>query len=166
MYFFSLMIQCINDDSMHKIFLDYGKYNFIQQIPQILYATLVSQLLEVLLSYLSLTDTHFYKIKKLNHPTKMMIFKILRCVKIKLFFFFLICFLFLGFYWYLVSAFCAVYQNTQIIFLKDFIFSFLSGLLYSFILYLLPTFLRIVALRQSKRGLKCLYILSDIIPFF
>ena len=25
------------DETMHKIFLDYGKFNFIQQIPQVIY---------------------------------------------------------------------------------------------------------------------------------
>ena len=32
-----------SDESMHKIFLNYGKYNFIQQIPQIIYTTIISQ---------------------------------------------------------------------------------------------------------------------------
>ena len=42
------------DETMHKMFLDYGKYNFLQQIPQIVYSTLVSQLIEVFLCFLSL----------------------------------------------------------------------------------------------------------------
>ena len=51
-----------SDDSMHKLFLNYGKYNFIQQIPQITYSTIISLLIEVFLCYLSLTDKHFYLI--------------------------------------------------------------------------------------------------------
>ena len=39
-----------SDDSMHKIYLNYGKYNFIQQIPQIIYSTIISQLLELFLA--------------------------------------------------------------------------------------------------------------------
>ena len=31
-----------SDDSMHKIYLNYGKYNFIQQIPQIIYSTIIT----------------------------------------------------------------------------------------------------------------------------
>ena len=50
------------DETMHKMFLDYGKYNFIQQIPQILYSTAVSQIIEIFICYLSLTDKHFYQI--------------------------------------------------------------------------------------------------------
>ena len=155
-----------SDDSMHKIFLNYGKYNFIQQIPQIVYTTIVSQLLEIFLSFLSLTDSHIYKIKNTNKPTKIMVLKILRCLQLKLLYFFIFTFIIFGLYWYIVTAFCAVYQNTQIIFLKDSLSSFLLGLLYPFVLYLLPTALRILSLRQSKLGLKCIYKLSDIIPFF
>ena len=113
-----------------------------------------------------MTDTHIYKIIHLNQPKRIDVIKNLRCVNMKLVFFYIFTFIFFGFYWYLVSAFCAVYENTQIIFLKDCLFSFLSGLLYPFILYLFPSALRILSLRQSKLGLKCIYKLSDIIPYF
>ena len=95
-----------------------------------------------------------------------MIVEILRIIKIKLIILFVFTFIFFGFYWYIIASFCAVYQNTQIIFLKDSLLSFLLGLLYPFVLYLIPAALRILALRHSKYKLKCLYKLSDIIPFF
>ena len=82
---------------------------------------------------------------------------------IKIIFFFLFTLILFGFYWYLVSAFCAVYQNTQITFIKDSLFSFLLGLLYPFVLYLFPAALRILYFNTK---IKCLYKLSDIIPFF
>ena len=152
---------------MHKIFLNYGKYDFIQQIPKIVYTTIISQLIEVFLCYLSLTDKHAYQIKNLAESFDMnSISNILRCVKIKLAFFFVFTFIFLGFYWYIVAAFCAVYENTQITFLKDSLLSFLLGIIYSFILYLFPSVLRIISLRHPKLKLKCIYKLSDIIPFF
>ena len=59
-----------SDESMNKIFLNYGKYNFFQQIPQIVYTTIISQLIEVFLCYLSLTDKHIYQIKNINTITK------------------------------------------------------------------------------------------------
>jgi len=75
-------------------------------------------------------------------------------------------FIFLIFYWLSVTLFCAVYKNTQIIFIKDSLLSFLLDNFYPFIIYLIPTCLRIVTLRYSKTNLKCIYKLSDIIPFF
>ena len=64
------------DETMHKQFLDYGKYNFIQQIPQIIYSTLVSQLIEIFLCYLSMTDKHYYQIKNLDYNFRYEVFPI------------------------------------------------------------------------------------------
>ena len=58
-----------SDATMHKIFLNYGKYDFIQQIPQIIYSTIVSQIIEVFLCFLSMTDKYIYEIKNLK-PSK------------------------------------------------------------------------------------------------
>ena len=157
------------DDSMHKIYLDYGKYNFIAQIPQILYSTLVSEALDVFLRYLALIEKDLYKIsnidkKKNNVTDKMKIFKILKFMRIKLFFYFIVTFLFMCFFWYFVAAFCAVYKNTQSFLLKDSMISLLLSLLYPFGLYLFPTTLRIISLRDKKKRLGFFYKLSDLIP--
>jgi len=159
-----------SDDSMHKIYLNYGKYDFVQQIPQIVYSTAISQLLEVFLCFLSLTDKYFYQIKNLKNDKKHrndIIFRIFRCIKIKLIIFYVFTFILLAFYWYFITAFCAVYQNTQIIFIKDSISSFFTGLLYPFVLYMIPSLLRIFVLINGKKmRLNFLYKLSDIIPIF
>ena len=52
-----------SDDSMHKLYLNYGKYNFIQAIPEITYSMIISSILEVFLCYLSLTDKEFNNLK-------------------------------------------------------------------------------------------------------
>ena len=158
-----------SDDSMHKIYLNYGKYDFIQQIPQIIYSTAISQLLELVLCYLSLTDKHFYQIKhiKENKLNASSIFEILKCINCKLISFFIFTLILFVFYWYTVSTFCAVYQNTQNIFIKDSFSSFLTGLLYPFVLYLFPSVLRIIAIKDDKKKrFKFIYKLSDVIPIF
>ena len=154
------------DETMHKIYVDYGKYNFIQQIPQIIISTVVAQILEVFICFLSMTDKHFYEIKELNYENRYEVFKIIKCIKIKLTFYFIVTFLLFGFYWYSIACFCAVYPNTQKAFITDSISSFILGLLYPFILYLFPTIFRIISLRASKSNLSCLYSFSEIIPFF
>ena len=153
------------DETMHKMFLDYGKYNFLQQIPQIIYSKLVSQLIEVFLCYLSMTDKYFYEIKNLNDKSQNKIKQIIKCIKIKSLFFFIFTFLMFLFYWYVITCFCDIYENTQIAFIKDSLTSFALGLLYPFALYLFPVTFRMIALRASVK-LECLYIISDIIPFF
>ena len=157
-----------SDDSMHKIFLNYGKYDVLQQIPQIIYSTIVSQLIEVFLCFLSLTDKHIYQIKNLDGKSKNIqkIIDIFKCIKIKLICYFVFTFIFFGFYWYIISSFCAVYENTQIAFIKDSLMSYLLSLIYPFILYSIPSALRLCAIKSKNKNLECLYKLSDIIPFF
>ena len=80
--------------------------------------------------------------------------------------FFIFTFLLFLFYWYIITIFCGVFRNTQTIFIKDSIVSFSIHLIYPFFLYLFSAGLRIYSLRDSKKRFKCLYKLSDIIPFF
>ena len=155
-----------SDETMHKMYLDYGKYNFVQQIPQIIYSTIVSNLIEVFLCYLSLTDKHYYEMKKINNNNSHMILKIFECIKIKIAFFYIFIFLMFIFSWYTVTCFCSVYENTQIAFIKDSFLSFGLGLLYPFVLYLIPSFLRIISLKYCNGKLSFIYKLSDIIPIF
>jgi hypothetical protein len=162
----ALNVFFFSDDSMHKIYLNYGKYNFIQQIPQIVYTTIVSQLIQVFICFLSLTDKHVYQIKDLTKIKKNEIFHILNCIRIKLLGFFLVTIILFIFYWYLISTFCEIYINTQSAFIKDSIISLITGLLYPFALYLFPCILRKIALNDSNKRLKIIYKLSYIIPIF
>ena len=155
-----------SDDSMHKLFLNYGKYDFIQQIPQITYSTIISQIIELFICFLSLTDKYIYQIKSdlIDGKTKKIKNRI-KCIHIKLINFFIFIFLFLAMYWYIITIFCGVYKNTQIAFFKDSIISFAICLIYPLVLYFISAFLRFISLTKSKKY-KCIYNLSYIIPFF
>ena len=154
------------DETMHKMFLDYGKYNFIQQIPQIIYSTAISQLIEIFLCYLSLTDKHYYQVKESKKISKRSLKGIMKCIQIKIAFFYVFTSLMFIFYWYLICCFCAVYQNTQVAFIKDSLLSFALGIVTPFGVYLIPSLLRIISLKMKKNNMECLYNLSGMIPFF
>ena len=115
-----------------------------------------------------MTDRPFYQIKRLRLESKKVknINKIYKCINIKLIIFYIFTFIFYVFYWYIIVIFCAVYENTQIAYLKDSLFSFLISVILPFILYLIPSSLRICAIRDEKMSLKWLYKLSEVIPFF
>ena len=162
----ALNVFFFSDETMHKMFVDYGKYNFVQQIPQIIYSSIVTQLIDVILCYLSLTDKYYYQLKNMPHIKKSDLFRILRCIKIKIIFFYAFTFILFVFYSYIVSCFCAVYENTQSAFIKDSFISFLIGLAIPFGLYIIPTSLRIISLRYCSGKLKLIYKLSDMIPIF
>ena len=123
------------DETMHKTFLDYGKYNFLQQIPQIIYSTLVSSLIDILVCFFGLTEEQFDKMKKLKHNSIQEKNKIIKNIKLKIIIFFVFTFLMFSFFWYTIACFCSVYENTQIAFIKDSISSFGLGLIYPFFIY-------------------------------
>ena len=156
-----------SDESMHNIHLNGGKHDFIGQLAQMIYSTIASQILQVFINYLTMSDITYYAIKELineKHINRNQIKSTMTCLKIKIVIFLISSFILFLFYWYLISAFCSVYENTQRIFITDSISSFIMGLIYPFVLYLFPAILRIVALKS--KNIKFLYLLSDKIPFF
>ena len=85
-----------SDESMHNLYVNNGEYDFVQQIPQILYSLIIVHILEVILCFLSLTDTPIYKIKMLsqNKGNAEKILSVINCIKIKLIIFFIFTFIF------------------------------------------------------------------------
>jgi len=158
-----------SDESMHNLYVNNGEYDFVQQIPQILYSLIIVHILEVILCFLSLTDTPIYKIKMLsqNKGNAEKILSVINCIKIKLIIFFIFTFLLFLFYWYFISSFCAVYQNTQNIFIRDSMTSFVTSMIDPFLIYLLTNILRVISLSKcckKKAGLA--YNISQLLPIF
>jgi len=150
------------DETMHKINEDKGAFNIIFQIPQILYSTVISAVINLILKRLSLSDSQILSIKQEKNlrNAKILGDKILVCLKIKFIIFFIISFLFSLFFWYFIAGFCAVYKNTQNILIKNTLISFGLSMVYPLGLNLLPGFFRIPALRAPKKDKNCLYKLS------
>ena len=113
-----------NDDTFHNILLLDGKFNFIYQIPKIIYSSLISSVFNILILSLSLTEKNLIEIKreKTNKMNKYL--EIRKLIIIKLIAFYIIIFIFLGFFWYYVSCFCAIYKNTQVYLIKDTLINF------------------------------------------
>ena len=154
-----------NDSTMHQIYEDNGSFNFIYQLPQILYSFLISELLNIIIQSLALTENYILKIK---HAIKIdRLFRleksILKIIFYKSIFYFLTSYLILLFCWYYLSCFCCIYKNTQFHLFKDTILGFIMSLLYPFITNLIPGIFRIPALRAPKKNRKTMYIFSKII---
>ena len=156
-----------SDESMHNLYINGGEHNFISQLAQMIYSTIASQILQVFINFLTMTDITYYTIKELINSKHMNINQIkpvMTCLKIKIIIFFIFSFCIFAFFCYLISTFCSVYENTQRIFITDSVSSFIMGLIYPFALYIFPAILRILALKS--KNIKFLYLLSDKIPFF
>ena len=157
------------DETIHKLYLEEGKYNFTQSLPHIIYSLLIAHAIEILLCFLTMTDRHVYEIKALKKSKDLneKIFQILKVVKIKLIVFFALTGAVFLFYWYCVAAFCAVYQKSQGFLILNAFLSFLVHLIDPFIIYAIIAFMRVISLKYSnKKGMKYLYNISKFFPIF
>ncbi len=77
-----------NDDKMHNIYEDEGKYNIFSQITNIIYSTLFSTVINSLLEYLSLSEDSIIKVRKDGDEKN----KIKKCMKIKFIVFYILIF--------------------------------------------------------------------------
>jgi len=154
-----------NEDTIHQILEDEGKYNFIYQLPQIIYSTIISYLLGMILDYLALSEDNILELKA-ERVLKKAIEKakeLLRTLTIKFIFFFIISFIFLLLFWYYLICFCAIYINTQFHLIKDSIICFGTGLLTPLGTKLIPLVFRIIGL---KIKIKYFFIISKLVQFF
>ena len=170
LFLFSFAMHCtvnalfFNDSTLHKIYEDGGAFNFIYQIPQIIYSSILSVVLNIILKSLALSEKAVLGIKNENkNSLDQRASEVLKCLFYKFIAFFIISFLFLLFFWYYLASFCAVYINTQLHLLKDSLISFGLSMLYPFAIYLLPCIFRIPALRNNKKNKEIMYNFSKII---
>ena len=150
---------------MHKIYEDEGDYNFIYQLPQIIYSILICIIINYLLQWLALSQNSILEIKK-EKSLKISTAKTQKLYNSlfkKFISFYILIFLFLFIFWYYLSCFCAVYKNTQIFLLKDSLIGFWFSLIYPIILNLLPGLFRIPSLNSPYKDKECIYNFSKII---
>ena len=92
---------------------------------------------------------------KVNDATKMKIqneiAKILKCLKIKIILFLIFEFSFLIFFFYYVSIFCQIFQETQLSWLLDSILSYLFSILFTLGLSFLCTIFYKIAINNKRR---------------
>ena len=141
---------------MHKIYTEHGSFDFLYQLPQILYSSIISYIFDFLINTLGLSEQNILKIKDSNIFGKDIykkFNKLLKILKIKFTFFFILDFILLFLFWYYVTCFCGIYRNTQIHLLNDSLSSFIISLITPFLLYLFPGLLRVCALRKKSKVL-------------
>ena len=162
---FAINALFFNDDTMHKIYKDKGKFDLLYQIPQILYSTLISRVFDTFIKYLALTQNNIIEFKQIKDKKNMVNVqnKLLLLLKRKFIMFFLSSFIILLFFTYYITCFCGVYINTQIHLIKDSIISLIISLLIPFIMYLLPGIFRIPSLKAIKANRVILYKVSQFI---
>ena len=164
---FSLYLSLVgffyNDNTMHNIYIHNGTLNILYRIPQIFFSTIITVIINAVLKQLALTEQSIILIKQ-ESTIKMAIEKykeISKCFKIKFPIFFILNIIFIIFFWYFLSCFCAIYINTQYLLIRDALSSFLLSMTYPLGFSLLPGLFRIPSLNAKNKNKECLYKFSN-----
>ena len=150
---------------MHKIYIDEGNFNFIFQLPQIIYSSLISYIINKIIDYSALSENNISEIKQVEkkEDLHLKVKGTFRILKIKFAIFFIISFVLLLMFMYYITCFCGIYENTQIHLIKDSLISFGLSLIYAFGTFLIPGIFRIPALRVKDRDKEYQYKFSNFI---
>ena len=144
---------------MHKIYEDKGIFKIFNQLPQIIYSSLISSVVNILIKQFALSEKDVIELKKEKNKIKAFEKATLlyRNLIFKFNLYFLISLFILIICWYYVSTFCAVYKNTQLLLIENTLFCFGLTLIYPFLLNLLPGIFRIPALKATQQDKECFY---------
>ena len=107
--YFTVNALFFTDSTMHKIKEDQGIYDFVFQLPQILYSSLICTIINTIVTHLSLNEKEILEIKKEKNNRKEKALKVLKRIRIKLFLYYLINFLLLILFCYYIGCFfCSI----------------------------------------------------------
>ena len=152
------------NSSIHKIYEYRGLYNISYFIPQIIYSFIIYYYFISIIKYFSLSQRELLQLKEEKKNNKIIDKgkKTKKCLIIKYICFYALSFIFLSFFWYYLSSFCAVYKSSQFYVIK---FSFISlgiSLLYPIFFNLFTCLLRITSLNNNNPN-ECFYKISKFI---
>ena len=165
--YFAVNALFCDDKTMNKIYQNRGHLKLYFYTLHIIYSTLISSFITLILKTLALSSKNILKIKNIQEKKTALreSIKLNKLLSIKFNIFYIISFLLLIFFWYFISAFCAVYNNTQKILFQNTFTSFALSLIYPFGLNLIPGLFRIPALKAKSKNKKCMYILSKLLSY-
>ena len=160
--YYAINFLFFNEETIHRIYEEEGKYDILYFLPQISLSFVISHIITIIIKYIFLSERNLYEIKKKkNHSEAVNVSeKVEKNLIIKYTFFYIMGLIFLVVFWLFLSAFGAVYQNTQIILAENTIFSFAISFIYPFFINIIPCMFRIYSLSDKEKNSTFLYKLS------
>ena len=163
---FTISALFFNDDTMHQILKDEGKFNFSFMLPDIL-ITFISAtgLMRIMLETMILTDRDILKVKHCStkNEANLMKVQVIKCINIKYLIFFIANFVLLCLFWFYLTCLADTYEKTQIYLIETTFTAFAFSFVFPFLLNILPTVLRCYSLATRKNERECFYTASKIL---
>ena len=163
--YFAINALFFTESTIHQIYEDQGVYNFSYQIKKIVLAFIIAYILSSIIKYFFVSTRDILKIKYETNVEKASdkVEELKKCIVIKYTSFFIVDIVFVIFFWYYLSSFCAVYKNSQICLIINTTICFSLSFLYPLIINLFPGIFRIKSLKNKNK--KLFFSISKIIQF-
>ena len=154
-----------NDSIMRALYIYKGNANAAVHIPNIILSSICSFIASLIVRYVCLNERDISKIltEKNTDDRKILAQKVKKSSNIKLYILYAVSGVLILLCWYYVSAFCAIFKNSQKNYLINFLACFVVCNLWPFVTSIIPTIMRRKALENNN---KCLYSASQIVSIF
>ena len=125
-------------------------------------SSIFSSIILILLKMLCLTHSSLRSLKKMHDvdEAKKKEIWIMRCIKIRINLYYVLCFIFLLVFGYYIACFCVIFENTQYDLIKSMFTSWALSLIYPFLIYLVTSIFRMIGVKGKKR---CAYKINQIL---
>ena len=154
-----------NDEIMRALYIYKGNTDAAVHVPNIILSSLCSFIACLIVRYVCLNERDISKItsERNRENRSALIEKLRRKDKIKLYVLYGITAVLIILCWYYVSAFCAIFKNSQKNYLINFLICYIVCNLWPCVTSIIPTIMRRKALSDRS---KCLYNASQIVSIF
>ena len=154
-----------NDDIMRALYIYRGDTNAAVHVPNIILSSLCSFIASIIVRFVCLGEGDISKVLSVREISerKKLAERAKKRAMIKLYCLYALSGVLILLCWYYVSAFCAVFKNSQKNYLINFVICFIVLNIWPFITSFIPTIMRRHAINESK---KCLYSASKIVSVF
>ena len=163
-FYFAFTALFFNDNIMREIYNYKGNTNAAIHIPNIVLSSLCCIIMNIIVRFVSLNERDIAKIncEKNQEDKKTLIDKLIKIMKIKLYILFTVSAILIGLCWYYVTAFCAVFKNSQGHYFVNLLVAFIVCNIWPCITSLIPPIFRKKGLNG---GSECMYTFSQIIAY-
>ena len=163
--YYAINFAFFNDKIMHDIYEAGGKYNIMYFLPKISISFATSYFITNIIKTIFLSEQNIVQVRKQISVlgANNISYKVKKTLIIKYVIFFILGFIFLGFFWVFLSSFGAVFRNTQIFIFKNVLISFSMSLIFPFFFNVFPCLFRICSLRSKNCG--CIYKMSKFLQW-
>ena len=164
-FYFAFTALFFNDSIMKEIYSYKGNKNAVIHVSNIILSSLCCIIMNFIVRFVSLSERDLSKIAQQKNPDnrKALAEKTKRTLKIKLIILFAISGLLIALCWYYVSAFCAVFKNSQGHYFTYLVIAFIVCNIWPCVTSLIPPIFRLKSLKDATSP--CLYRFSQIISY-